>query len=160
MAGLKDRIKLTLDESRMLILGTQILLGFQFRAVFEAAFDRLPRSSQLLKLGALIMLLVAFALIMAPGSYHRIVRAGSDAEDVQQSATTVMDIALIPFLVAFAIDLYVTTGRLLGTTGGVMTGATVGVTGYCSGTGLHSCHVRKGTPANAKMGNRGHTRPP
>jgi hypothetical protein len=129
MAELKDKIKLALDESRMLVLGAQILLGFQFRAVFEAAFDRLPRSSQLLKMGALIILLGAIALIMAPGSYHRIVRAGSDAEDVHQFATTVMDVALVPFLVAFAIDLYVTTGRFLGTTGGVMTGAAVGVTG-------------------------------
>jgi len=47
MTRLKDKIKLTLDESRMLVLGAQILLGFQFRSVFEAAFDRLPRSSQL-----------------------------------------------------------------------------------------------------------------
>jgi multisubunit Na+/H+ antiporter MnhG subunit len=129
MAELKDKIKLALDESRMLVLGAQILLGFQFRAVFEAAFDRLPKSSQLLKMGALIILLGAIALIMAPGSYHRIVRAGSDAEDVHQFATTVMDIALVPFLLAFAIDLYVTTGRFLGTTGGVMMGAAVGVTG-------------------------------
>jgi len=125
---LKDKIKLTLDESRMLILGAQILLGFHFRAAFEAAFDRLPRSSQLLKLSALLILLTAIALIMAPGSYHRIVRAGSDAEDVQQFATTVMDVALIPFLVAFAMDIYVTTGRFLGTAGSVMTATAVGVT--------------------------------
>lgn len=129
MTALKDKIKLTLDESRMLILGAQILLGFQFRAVFEAPFDQLPRSSQLLKMGALVILLGAIALLMAPGSYHRIVRAGSDAEDVQQFATTVMDVALIPFLVAFTLDMYVTTGRFLGTSGGVITGAAVGMTG-------------------------------
>ena len=129
MSGLKDKIKLTLDESRMLILGAQILLGFQFRAIFEASFDRLPGSSQLLKIGALVILLAAIALLMAPGSYHRIVRGGSDADDVQQFATTVMDVALIPFLVAFAMELYVTTGQFLGTTGGVMTGAAIGVTG-------------------------------
>jgi hypothetical protein len=129
VTGLKDKIKLALDESRMLILGAQILLGFQFRAVFESAFEQLPKSSQLLKMGALVILLGAIALIMAPGSYHRIVRAGSDAEDVHQFATTVMDVALIPFLVAFAVDLYVTTGRILGTTGGVMVGAVAGITG-------------------------------
>src|SRR2546423_2324153 len=104
MAELKDRIKLALDESRMLILGAQILLGFHFRAVFEPAFDRLPRSSQLLKMAVLLILLGAIALIMAPGSYHRIVRNGSDAEDVHQFTTTVMDIALVPILLAFAFD--------------------------------------------------------
>jgi hypothetical protein len=136
VTGLKDKIKLALDESRMLILGAQILLGFQFRAVFESAFDRLPRSSQLLKMGALVILLGAIALIMAPGSYHRIVRAGSDAEDVHQFATTVMDVALVPFLAAFAVDLYVTTGRILGTTGGLMVAAATGLTGLFFWYGL------------------------
>ena len=35
MTKLNEKIKAALDESRMLILGTQILLGFQFRGVFE-----------------------------------------------------------------------------------------------------------------------------
>jgi hypothetical protein len=32
---LSKKIKLALDETRILILGVQILLGFQFRAVFS-----------------------------------------------------------------------------------------------------------------------------
>src|ERR1041385_217967 len=98
MAELKDKIKIALDESRMLVLGTQILLGFQFRSTFEPAFEQLPKSSQYSKMIGLMILLTAITLIMAPGSYHRIVRAGSDAEDVHQFTTTMMDLALIPFL--------------------------------------------------------------
>src|SRR2546430_10351164 len=64
----------------MLVLGTQILLGFQFRSVFEPAFESLPRSSQTLKMFGLVILLVAIAFMMSPGSFHRIVRSGSDAE--------------------------------------------------------------------------------
>lgn len=128
MTELKDKIKIALDESRMLVLGTQILLGFQFRSAFEPAFDQLPKSSQLLKMIGLMILLVAITLIMAPGSYHRIVRAGTDAEDVHQFATTMMDVALIPFLLAFALDFYTSMGRIIGTTGGLIAGTIVGVT--------------------------------
>jgi Family of unknown function (DUF6328) len=128
MAELKDKIKIALDESRMLVLGTQVLLGFQFRSTFEPAFDQLPKSSQFLKMLGLMILLVAITLIMAPGSYHRIVRAGNDAEDVHQFATTMMDLALIPFMLAFALDFYTSMGRILGTTGGLIAGAAVSIT--------------------------------
>jgi hypothetical protein len=120
----------------MLILGAQILLGFQFRVVFEPGFDRLPASSQYLKMAAMTMLLGGIALIMSPGSYHRIVRAGNDAEDVQQFATTVMDIALVPFLLALAIELYVATGRFLGVSGGLMEGGFIGAAALALWYGL------------------------
>ncbi len=42
MVELKDKIQNALDESRMLVLGSQILLGFQFRAAFEPGFNNLP----------------------------------------------------------------------------------------------------------------------
>lgn len=145
MAALKDKIKLALDESRMLILGAQILLGFDLRAPFEPAFDRLPRSSQLLKMATLVVLLCAIALIMAPGSYHRIVRGGSDAEDVHQFATTVMDIALVPILLVLALDIYLSTGRIVGMAGGIVGGASIGAVGFFFwyGLGLLSASKRE-----------------
>ena len=133
---LRDKIRLSLDESRMLILGAQILLGFQFRVVFEPGFDRLPPSSQYLKMVSMVILLGGIALIMSPGSYHRIVRRGNDAEDVQEFATTVMDFTLVPFLLALAIELYVSTARVLGTAGGMMEGAFIGVVALALWYGL------------------------
>jgi len=162
MAELKDKIKIALDESRMLVLGTQVLLGFQFRSTFEPAFDQLPKSSQTLKMIGLMILLVAITLIMAPGSYHRIVRAGSDAEDVHQFATTMMDLALIPFLLAFTLDFYTSIGRILGMAGGLIAGAVVGVTclafwygfGWFSRSSKRDHHGRKTmqrTPLKTKI---------
>src|ERR1700737_1230783 len=130
MTALKDKIKLALDESRMLVLGAQILLGFDLRAPFEPAFNRLPRSSQLLKMATLVILLGAIALIMAPGSYHQIVRAGTDAEDVHQFATPVMDVALVPILVTFSLDIYLTTGRIVGMTRVIIGGASIGAIAF------------------------------
>ena len=150
MTALKDKIKLVLDESRMLILGAQILLGFDLRAAFEPAFDRLPRSSQLLKMAALVVLLGAIALIMAPGSYHRIVRAGSDAEDVHQFATTVMDIALVPILFTLALDIYLATGRIVGMTGGIIGGVSIGAAGFFFWYGLGLVSARKETKSSGE----------
>ena len=143
---LKDKIRLSLDESRMLILGAQILLGFQFRVVFEPGFERLPPSSQYLKMIAMVILLGGIALIMSPGSYHRIVRAGNDAEDVQKFATTVMDFALVPFVLALAIELYVSTARILGATVGLMEGGFIGLVALALWYGLGAAARPKRKP--------------
>lgn len=114
MTKIKDKIKNALDESRMLILGLQILLGFEYRVVFEKQFELLPRSSQYLQLIGLSILLIAIALVMSPGAYHRIVYKGEDCQAVHKFTTRVMDIALLPFIVALGIDLYIMLGRFLG----------------------------------------------
>ncbi len=50
---LHDKIQYVLDESRILILGAQVLVGFHYRAAFERGFQHLPETSQALLLGAL-----------------------------------------------------------------------------------------------------------
>ncbi|HEX8139034.1 MAG TPA: DUF6328 family protein [Pyrinomonadaceae bacterium] len=114
MAKLKDKIKTALDEGRMLILGAQVLLGFQYRSFFEPGFEKLPPSSQYLKLCGLYLMLIAIALIMATGSYHRIVRDGEDTHDVHSFTSNILGLALMPFALAFGIDLYVAVGQLFG----------------------------------------------
>jgi Family of unknown function (DUF6328) len=125
---LNDKIKIALDESRILILGAEILLGFQFRAIFEKGFEELPPASQYLKLVGLGILLVAIGLIMLPSAYHRIVWRGNDSTDVHNFTTNVMDLALIPFLIALAIDFYDMSAKLLGRGGGIFAGIMTGAT--------------------------------
>lgn len=125
MKNLTHKIKIAMDESRMLILGASVLLGFQYRAPFETGFTSLPLSSQYLKLTGLLLLLLSIILIISPGAYHRIVWDGNDAPDVQAFATRVMDYALLPFLLTLGIDFYVVTGKFLGTTGGALLGTLV-----------------------------------
>jgi hypothetical protein len=120
MTKLSDKIKTALDESRMLILGIQILLGFQFRAFFERGFKALPPVSRYLHLAALTLLLIATVLIMWPSSYHRIVRGGSDATDVHDFTTMVMDIALFPVTVGLGLDFYILTSKTVGAQGGIV----------------------------------------
>jgi Family of unknown function (DUF6328) len=147
MTTLKDKIKLALNESRMLVLGAQIFLGFALRGIFEPAFERLPKSSQNIKLASLLVLLATIACLMAPGSYHRIVRGGSDAEDVHEFATRVMDVALVPFVIALVLEVYVMTGKILGVAGGLWLAALIGGLGafFWYGLGAINRRSRKDT---------------
>jgi hypothetical protein len=125
LAKLKDRIKFALDEGRMLILGSQVLVGFQFRSILEKGFEQLPRSSQYLKLGALGLMLLAIGLLMSPGAYHRIVDEGEDTRDTHGYTTRVLSFALLPFAVAFGLDMYIVAGKLMGRTQSILAGAGV-----------------------------------
>jgi DMSO reductase anchor subunit len=122
LAELKDKVQNALDEGRMLILGAQLLLGFQLRAFLEKGFESLPFTSQLLKLLALGLILVAFALLVAPTAYHRIVERGEDSEEIHSYTTRVMTFALLPFALALGLDIYVAATKIAGTTIGALLG--------------------------------------
>lgn len=123
MAELKDKIKTTLDEARMLILGSEVLLGFQFRSVLEPGFQKLPQHAQYMKLGGLIMMIVAVLLLMWPGAYHQVVEDGEDSRELHSFSTTVMGIALLPFALGLGTDFFIGTELLMGRTQGVIAGA-------------------------------------
>ncbi|SRR5581483_4087516 len=121
MAKLKDKVKTALDENRMLVLVVQVLVGFQCKGVFEPGFDRLPVSSQWLKLAAFFLLLLSLALLLTTASYHRIVEDGEDTLEFHRVVTHIMELALIPFAIGLAVDFYIPVAKLLGKTGGVLT---------------------------------------
>jgi len=89
MAKLKDRVQNALDEARMLVLGTELLIGFHYRSAFESGFDQIPPHSRALMMAALGCLLIAMIMLMSPGAYHRIVEQGEDSESLHGFATTI-----------------------------------------------------------------------
>src|SRR5579871_6348363 len=101
---LSKKVKTALDETRMLILGGQILLGFELRGVFADGFDRLPRHARLLDAVGLGLMVVVVALLIAPEPYHRIVEDGNDSGRFHDLVTDIADLALLPFALALAID--------------------------------------------------------
>ncbi len=113
-AQLKEKIQNGLSEVRILVLGAQVLLGFQFRGVFESGFEKLPSSSQFIHAGALILLIATLCLLMTPTFYHRIVERGEDTDEVNQSLTMFSGLALLPFSLGLGLNLYVVTGKLAG----------------------------------------------
>jgi uncharacterized protein DUF6328 len=122
MAKLKDKVENALNEARMLVLGAQVLVGFQFRSVFEPGFDSLPLPSQLLILVGLGLMLFAVALLIAPAAYHRLVEQGEDTQAIHRYTSKLMVWALLPFSFGLGIDFYVATQKVIGWKAGVAAG--------------------------------------
>src|SRR5947209_8017100 len=122
MTKLKDKVRTGLDEDRMLVLVVQVLIGFQFRGVFEAGFDRLPEEVQYLKMGACGLLLLTLALLLTVPSYHRLAENGENTGRVARVTSTIMSVALLPFALALGVDLAVVNNKLFGVSGGIVGG--------------------------------------
>jgi hypothetical protein len=119
---LSKKIKTALDETRMLILGAQILLGFELRAAFSESFDQLPASARHLEALALMLMTVAVALMITPGTYHRIVEGGRDSGAFHEVTTIIADISLFPFALALGLDLFVSIEHVCGRSTGMAAG--------------------------------------
>src|SRR5882762_5361892 len=113
MPKLKDKIRTTLDEGRMLILGVQVLIGFEFRSVLENRFDTLPFHARYVELFGLCLMLIAVILLMWPAVYHRLVNNGEDTDELHSFATKVIGLSLLPIALGIGADFFVASVRLL-----------------------------------------------
>ncbi len=114
---LKDKVRDVLNEARMLVLGAQVLVGFQYNAFFHPGFERLSDAAKWLVAGGLAAMLVVVALVMSSAPYHRIAEEGNDTRRVQRHVTRLIAIALGPFALAIGADLFTVSERLLGAVG-------------------------------------------
>ena len=109
---LATKIKHALDEGRILILGSQVLLGFQFRAVFEPRFDALPAPAHALSVAGLGLLVLTVGVLQWPAAYHRIVARGEATRDLHDFITAVMNWALFPLALSLGAGLFVATSPI------------------------------------------------
>jgi hypothetical protein len=121
---LQKKLKLALNDNRLLILGTQVLFGFQFNGIFQELFVELPYPSRVLEACGLTLLMVSIAFLVAPSMHHRLVEGGRDSARVLKLATDFAGFALLPLTFALAFDMFVTVAWTLG----LIAGATIGAT--------------------------------
>ena len=83
---------------------------------------------QLLVIGALVLVLAAFILLMGPAAYHRIVDRGEHRPDLQAFVLAIMKPTLPLFALSMGLTLYIATEKVDG----------VALAAICSvtGTGL------------------------
>ena len=106
MAHLKDKIENALNETRILVLGAQVLIGVNYRCFFETDFKRLTSLSRGLLTVSLAVMLIGLGVLLLPASYHRIVEGGRISERFHRVVTAASDFALFPFAFALAADIY------------------------------------------------------
>ena len=106
MARLHDRIENVLNETRMLLLGGQVLLGFTYRICFEPSFERLQGGARLSELIALAIMTTALSWLLWPATFHQIAEHGWQSERLHSFNTMILDWALLPFCVGLGLGFY------------------------------------------------------
>jgi len=114
VAELKDKIRHTLTETRMVLPGTQALLGFQLIVLLMHGWDKLPRSSQYVHLLALGATAVSATWLLTPAAYHRIVMRGEDSEDFHALASRFLLAAMAVLALSITGDYYVVARQITG----------------------------------------------
>src|SRR5579859_6420381 len=122
MSKLSNQVENALNETRMLILGAQVLLGFQFEAAFQPGFDRLPPELKQLKAVGLGLMLLAVGLLLAPGAFHQIVERGNDSPRVITFTSRIATVALLPFAIGMGMDVYLAAWVVLAPSAGLAAG--------------------------------------
>src|SRR5438105_13897429 len=104
--SIERKFKIALDETRMLMLGAQILFGFQFNAVFHEGFQELPQSSRWLDALSLMLISLSMTLLIAPDTQHRPTDNGQITSRLTRATTLFAGAARFPFPCAHRVDIY------------------------------------------------------
>lgn len=105
---LSDAIGHLLDECRMVLPGIQALFGFQMIAVFNNGFaEKLSSGEQKLHIAAIVLVVGAIALVMAPAAIHRQAEPKSASDRFLRTSTRLLVAAMLPLAIAICIDVFV-----------------------------------------------------
>lgn len=125
--SLAKRTKISLDESRMLVMGAQILLGFQYHVPFQEAFKDLPPFQKGIEIVVLAIVTLVIGLIVMPSARHRIVEKGEATPEINNFITRVSTATLLPFALAIGLDVALAGMQIAGTAGGIALGTVCGL---------------------------------
>jgi hypothetical protein len=123
---LDRKVKTALNETRLLILGAQVLLGFQFEAFFQDGFSELSAASQQLCLVGLMLVLLSVTVLVVPSMQHRLVEMGQSSERLVSATSSLTGLGLVPLALSLALGIHVVVSRHFGTLAGVVAGAGLG----------------------------------
>lgn len=121
--AIEDKLKTALDESRLLILGAQVLFGFQFEAVFQELFSGIPTVSRYVHCAGLVLLLISVGLLIAPSLFHQIVFAGESRPGAVRIASVLAATSLLPLTLGLGAATFVTFEQLFNRSIGIAAGA-------------------------------------
>jgi hypothetical protein len=99
------KVKTALDETRLLILGAQILLGFHLNAAFQFGFAHLGSISRLFYTVAFCAMAAAAGLLITPSMEHLIVERGRSTARILRLTTCFAGLALLPMALSLGTDL-------------------------------------------------------
>jgi hypothetical protein len=123
--AVEDRLKTALDESRLLILGVQVLFGFQFEAAFQDLFTDVPAGSRYVHCAGLMLLLASMGLLIAPSLFHQISHRGNSTPGAVRMATAFAGASLLPLTLGLGVAIFVTFEQLFNRGVGIAAGVSL-----------------------------------
>jgi len=114
MADALDRVKKGFSETRTIILGAQILLGFQYQALFQPGFKELPDWAKVCGAVSYGLLLMAIGCMIGPTPFHRLAEHGRATSRLCRYLDTMLLVSLVPFAAALALNVTTATTDQLG----------------------------------------------
>ena len=108
-----DKLKLALDDSRTLMLGAQVLLGFQMQLPFQPGFGSLSDIERGISLAALALMILAVGLLIAPSAFHRMTGGGASRR-VEYLTSQMSSLTIAPFGLALSLDLALVANKVGG----------------------------------------------
>lgn len=103
----KGKIEHILEETRVVLPGTQALLGFQFASFFQTGFEKLPDYLKYAHMTSLSFVVISTILLLSSPAYHQIVDKGNDSEHFYRFAARVLVIGMVTLALGLCIDIYI-----------------------------------------------------
>jgi hypothetical protein len=151
---IESRLKTALDESRLLILGAQVLFGFQFEAVFQERFSDLSDASRSIHNAGLVLLLISISLLIAPSLFHQIIFGGESRAGAIGTATMLAGVSLLPLTIGLGVSAFVTFEHLFGRSVGIVAGTSFAAIGLAFLYGLGFVLKRNRTKPMPEMSSK------
>jgi hypothetical protein len=108
-----DKLKLALDETRMLVLGAQVLLGFQLRSAFQERFEKLTPHAKALDATSLLLMVLVIGLLVTPALEN-----GNATTRTMRAVGVLMALALLPFAMSLGFNVAARHCKVPGTSSG------------------------------------------
>jgi hypothetical protein len=119
--GLNAAATYVLEECRMVLPGIQALFGFQLIAVFSDGFSAsLSAAEQALHLAAIVLVVSAIALVMAPAALHRQSAQYVVTERFVWLSSRLVLAGMLPLALGLCADLYLVGRVILGSPAGAL----------------------------------------
>jgi Family of unknown function (DUF6328)/Uncharacterized protein conserved in bacteria (DUF2252) len=120
---LADKLKMALDEGRLLILGAQVVFGCQFQMVFQEGFQDVPRDQSgrawNRPAGA-----YACGRLITPSMTHQVTYRGEDRKGALRVATRCAGLAMLPMTLGLGSTTFVVFESLFNRNIGIVAGIT------------------------------------
>jgi len=122
-ADLDSLLKISLDELRMQMLGTQVAFGFQFQSLFQDRFDVCDPTRRAAALTGLIFMTLTLGLLIAAPAVHRIADGGQASERTRRLTMSLAQVALITLAIGLAAAVFVAVVTAFGVHAGSIAAA-------------------------------------